>query len=155
MFASLPAAMNSPDNPMTEAKVKLGKILYYDPRLSANQKISCNTSYPFDAYGAEATRVSTGHKNQKGTRNAPTVYNAGRAFCAVLGWPRPHRRGAGKRADHQPGGDGDALQCCGRGSDKVYGGVRRCLPRSLPQRQRPDLPTTTWHWGLEHSSVDW
>ena len=80
LFAPLPAVMNSPDNVVTEAKVKLGRILYYDPRLSANQKISCNTCHPLDAYGAESTRVSTGHKNQKGNRNAPTVYNAAGHF---------------------------------------------------------------------------
>jgi cytochrome c peroxidase len=72
--------MGSPDNPVTDAKVKLGRILYYDPRLSANQKISCNTCHPLDAYGAESEPVSTGHKNQKGTRNAPTVYNAAGHF---------------------------------------------------------------------------
>ena len=56
-------------------------MLYYDPRLSANQKISCNTCHPLDAYGAESTKVSTGFKNQKGTRNAPTVYNAAGHFA--------------------------------------------------------------------------
>ena len=80
MFAPLPVAMISPDNPVTDAKVKLGRILYYDPRLSANQKISCNTCHPLDAYGAQSERVSTGHKNQKGNRNAPTVYNAAGHF---------------------------------------------------------------------------
>jgi cytochrome c peroxidase len=80
LFAPLPAVMSSPDNPVTDAKVTLGRILYYDPRLSANQKISCNTCHPLDAYGAESTRVSTGHKNQKGNRNAPTVYNAAGHF---------------------------------------------------------------------------
>ena len=80
MFAPLPAAMTSPDNPVTDAKVKLGRILYYEPRLSANQKISCNTCHPLDAYGAEASPVSTGHKSQKGNRNAPTVYNAAGHF---------------------------------------------------------------------------
>ena len=80
MFAPLPAMMSSPDNPVTDAKVTLGRILYYDPRLSANQKISCNTCHPLDAYGAEAKPVSTGHKNQKGNRNAPTVYNAAGHF---------------------------------------------------------------------------
>src|SRR5665811_2511074 len=73
LFAPLPAVMNSPDNVVTDAKVKLGRVLYYDPRLSANQKISCNTCHPLDAYGVESTLVSTGHKNQKGDRNAPTV----------------------------------------------------------------------------------
>ncbi len=80
LFAPLPAVMDSPDNVVTDAKVKLGRVLYYDPRLSASQKISCNTCHPLDAYGAESTRVSTGHKNQKGTRNAPTVYNAAGHF---------------------------------------------------------------------------
>ena len=80
MFAPLPAMMSSPDNPVTDAKVTLGRILYYDPRLSANQKISCNTCHPLDAYGAEAKPVSTGHKDQKGNRNAPTVYNAAGHF---------------------------------------------------------------------------
>ncbi len=80
LFAPLPAVMSLPDNPVTDAKVTLGRILYYDPRLSANQKISCNTCHPLDAYGAEAKSVSTGHKNQKGNRNAPTVYNAAGHF---------------------------------------------------------------------------
>ncbi|MDT8070346.1 MAG: cytochrome c peroxidase [Terriglobia bacterium] len=80
LFGPLPAVMSSADNPVTDAKVKLGRILYYDPRLSANQKISCNTCHPLDAFGAESEPVSTGHKNQKGTRNAPTVYNAAGHF---------------------------------------------------------------------------
>ena len=80
MFAPLPAVMSSPENPATEEKVTLGRILYYDPRMSLNQKISCNTCHPLDAYGAESTRVSTGFKNQKGNRNAPTVYNAAGHF---------------------------------------------------------------------------
>lgn len=80
MFSPLPAVMGSPDNPVTATKVQLGRMLYYDPRLSGNQKISCNTCHPLDAYGAESTKVSTGFKNQKGNRNAPTVYNAAGHF---------------------------------------------------------------------------
>jgi len=80
LFAPLPAVMSSLDNPVTDAKVRLGRILYYDPRLSANQKISCNSCHPLDAYGAESKSVSTGFKNQQGKRNAPTVYNAAGHF---------------------------------------------------------------------------
>lgn len=80
MFAPLPAVMASADNSITDDKVNLGRILYYDPRLSANQKISCNTCHPLDAYGAESAAVSTGFKHQKGSRNAPTVYNAAGHF---------------------------------------------------------------------------
>lgn len=80
LFRSLPAVMESPDNPITDAKVKLGRMLYYEPRLSVGQDISCNTCHPLDAYGAETEPVSTGHHNQKGNRNAPTVYNAAGHF---------------------------------------------------------------------------
>jgi cytochrome c peroxidase len=80
LFAPLPVVMTSPDNAVTDAKVTLGRILYYDPRLSANQKISCNSCHPLDAYGAESKSVSTGFKNQQGKRNAPTVYNAAGHF---------------------------------------------------------------------------
>ena len=102
LFAPLPAVMSSPDNPVTDAKVTLGRILYYDPRLSASQKISCNTCHPLDAYGAESTPVSTGHKNQQGNRNAPTVYNAAGHFVQFWDGRAPDRRGAGERPDHQP-----------------------------------------------------
>jgi len=76
LFQPLPAVMESSANPITDAKVRLGRMLYYEKRLSAGQDISCNTCHPLDAYGAEEEAVSTGHQNQKGTRNAPTVYNA-------------------------------------------------------------------------------
>jgi cytochrome c peroxidase len=75
-FAPLPAVVKSAANPLTAAKVSLGRMLYYDPRLSRNQQISCNTCHPLDHYGVDGERVSTGFKDQHGTRNAPSVYNA-------------------------------------------------------------------------------
>jgi cytochrome c peroxidase len=76
VFEVLPASMESASNPLTEPKVALGRMLYYEARLSKGQDISCNTCHALTTYGAEEEAVSTGHKGQKGTRNAPTVYNA-------------------------------------------------------------------------------
>ncbi len=75
-FKVLPAVMEDPSNPITDQKIVLGRMLYFDPRLSKAQDVSCNTCHPLGKYGAEAEPVSTGHKKQKGTRNAPTVYHA-------------------------------------------------------------------------------
>jgi cytochrome c peroxidase len=75
-FSPLPAVMQSPDNPVTPEKVALGRRLYFEKRLSKSQDISCNTCHPLNDYGAEGTAVSEGFKGQKGTRNAPTVFNA-------------------------------------------------------------------------------
>lgn len=76
VFQTLPAEMDAASNPITDEKVALGRMLYYDPRLSKSQDISCNTCHDLNKYGAEREPVSTGIKGQKGARNAPTVYNA-------------------------------------------------------------------------------
>lgn len=57
-------------------QVALGKMLYFDPRLSRNQDISCNTCHPLDRHGAEDRATSIGSSGKPGKRNAPTVFNA-------------------------------------------------------------------------------
>ncbi|TWB48768.1 cytochrome-c peroxidase [Bradyrhizobium sacchari] len=64
------------DNPITEEKVILGKTLFFDPRLSASQVISCNTCHNLGTGGVDAGPTSVGHRWQLGSRRAPTVYNA-------------------------------------------------------------------------------
>jgi cytochrome c peroxidase len=80
MFAPLPDAVENPKNPLSEGKIKLGRMLYYEPRLSRSQQVSCNTCHLLDQYGADGEPVSTGHNGLKGKRNAPTVYNAAGHF---------------------------------------------------------------------------
>jgi cytochrome c peroxidase len=60
----------------TPTKVELGKILYFDPRLSASALISCNTCHNVGMGGADFQETSVGHHWQKGPRNAPTVLNS-------------------------------------------------------------------------------
>jgi cytochrome c peroxidase len=77
LFKPIPAkAPALKDNPSTPAKVDLGKKLYFDPRLSASQLISCNTCHNVGLGGADLQETSIGHGWQKGPRNAPTVLNA-------------------------------------------------------------------------------
>jgi cytochrome c peroxidase len=64
------------DNPLTTAKIELGKTLYFDPRLSASALISCNTCHNIGMGGDDFQETSTGHGWQKGPRNAPTVLNS-------------------------------------------------------------------------------
>jgi cytochrome c peroxidase len=76
MFAPLPAEMPSPAGEPTAQLVDLGRMLYYETRLSAGHNISCNSCHKLDAYGVDGEVTSDGHKGQKGTRNSPTVYNS-------------------------------------------------------------------------------
>ena len=64
------------DNAVTHEKVDLGKLLFFDPRLSASEIISCNTCHNLATGGVDAGPTSVGHGWQKGPRRAPTVYNA-------------------------------------------------------------------------------
>jgi cytochrome c peroxidase len=80
MFQPLPESMPSGTNEITDAKVMLGRMLYYEPRLSKSQEISCNSCHLLDKYGVDGQPTSDGHKGKLGDRNSPTVYNAAGHF---------------------------------------------------------------------------
>jgi cytochrome c peroxidase len=63
-------------NPLSPEKIELGKMLYFDPRLSSSALISCNTCHNVGMGGDDYQETSTGHGWQKGPRNAPTVLNS-------------------------------------------------------------------------------
>ncbi|MCB9523777.1 MAG: c-type cytochrome [Myxococcales bacterium] len=76
MFQALPDDMPSGTNPITEEKVALGRMLYFEKRISKNHDISCNSCHDLAKYGVDNEATSPGHKGQRGDRNSPTVYNA-------------------------------------------------------------------------------
>jgi cytochrome c peroxidase len=72
------------NNKITAEKAELGKVLYFDPRLSKNGTISCNTCHNVMAGGVDGRAVSVGIDGQKGGRSAPSVFNA--AFISTQFW---------------------------------------------------------------------
>jgi len=79
LFQPLPEVMGTPER-VTEARIDLGRMLFHDPRLSANQKISCNSCHTLAQHGVDNEPTSPGHKGQRGARNSPTVLNAAGHF---------------------------------------------------------------------------
>jgi cytochrome c peroxidase len=67
-------------NPLTPEKVELGRMLFFETRLSKSQTISCNSCHRLDRYGVDNRPTSPGHKGQLGGRNSPTVFNASNHF---------------------------------------------------------------------------
>lgn len=61
--------------PPAPASVRLGRWLFYDTRLSADNTVSCATCHRPEHAFSEPTPVSTGVRGQKGTRKAPTFIN--------------------------------------------------------------------------------
>ena len=73
-FEPLPASII--DEKKNAALIALGKKLYLDPRLSANDTISCNSCHQLDNFGVDSQPTSPGHEGKRGGRNSPTTFNA-------------------------------------------------------------------------------
>ncbi len=66
----------SPENPLTEEKVELGRFLFYDPILSKDNSISCASCHsPYNAFAHTDHDLSHGIDDSIGTRNAPALFN--------------------------------------------------------------------------------
>ena len=72
------------DNPMTQPKIELGKMLYFDPRLSMDGTVSCNSCHNVMFHGGDGRPVGVGIHGQRGGRGSPTVWNS--AFMTVQFW---------------------------------------------------------------------
>lgn len=76
-FKPLPSTVPAQvDNPITDEKIELGKMLYFDPRISASGVFSCYSCHNLTTGGDDNLPTSIGHGWQAGPRNAPTVLNA-------------------------------------------------------------------------------
>ena len=82
--AGLPELKVPADNPIAAEKVQLGKMLYFDKRVSKDGTVSCATCHDPKLAWAEDEPTSTGIHKQKGGRNSPTVINA--AYAASQFW---------------------------------------------------------------------
>jgi cytochrome c peroxidase len=76
IFGPLPQVMFSEKNPITPEKVKLGKLLFYETRISVDGTVSCARCHPIGLYAADGLKKSIGNNCKLNPRNAPTVLNA-------------------------------------------------------------------------------
>jgi cytochrome c peroxidase len=71
-----PAQVPQPnDNILTKERIELGKLLYFDTRLSKSNSVSCATCHHPDLGWSDATPKAIGHEGRKGSRNSPTIIN--------------------------------------------------------------------------------
>jgi cytochrome c peroxidase len=78
------------DNPMTAAKVELGRYLFYDTRLSVNGKASCASCHKQELAFTDGRAVAVGATGQAHSRNAMSLVNV--AYSAALTWSNPGMR---------------------------------------------------------------
>jgi cytochrome c peroxidase len=74
VFAPLPAPSTETD------KIALGKMLFFENRLSKAQDVSCNSCHALDKAGTDGKKLSDGTKKQAMARNTPTIFAAAAQF---------------------------------------------------------------------------
>ncbi len=80
IFQPVSDMIDNPENPLNPDKLKLGTMLFIDPRLSKSGLFSCNTCHNLTTGGVDNLPTSIGHGWKSGNRNAPTVFNAALHF---------------------------------------------------------------------------
>ena len=75
------------DNPMTIAKVDLGRRLFYDTRLSVNGRSSCSTCHKQELAFSDGRTVSIGTTGEAHPRGSMSLVNV--AYSAALTWSNP------------------------------------------------------------------
>ena len=84
-FQPLPEQPPIPSgNPQTDAKVSLGRQLFFDPRLSLTGKVTCNSCHNLALGGEDGRSFSKGALGMVATRSTPTLWNV--AFQTVYFW---------------------------------------------------------------------
>jgi len=84
LFKPVATRVENPANPITNEKVALGKLLYYDTRLSKTGNNSCNSCHNLSTFGVDNLPTSKGDNGGFGGRNSPTVLNA--AYHSTQFW---------------------------------------------------------------------
>ncbi len=84
-LGALPPAPHPPDNPYSEEKIELGKMLFFDPRISADGSIACNSCHPAtDGSWSVSSPIAFGFTGGSHWRNVQTLYNI--AYYSKLNW---------------------------------------------------------------------
>lgn len=76
VFGTLPEEATPEGYELSDPLTDLGRMLYYEPRISISGDMSCNTCHGLNNYGMDGLRFSFGHTGNPVGRNSPTVYNA-------------------------------------------------------------------------------
>jgi cytochrome c peroxidase len=84
-LAVLPPVSFPLDNPYTDAKAELGKLLYFDTRMSGDGSFSCNSCHPAsDGSWAVSSPISFGYPGSTHWRNSSTIINS--AYYTKVNW---------------------------------------------------------------------
>lgn len=75
-FKPLPKTIPAPDNLLTPEKITLGRMLFFEPRVSVDGTVSCSRCHQPGLYSTDALPKPIGVLHRENPRNAPVIFNA-------------------------------------------------------------------------------
>ena len=135
------------DNPMSAARVELGRHLFYDARLSRDGTVACASCHVQARAFTDGRAVPVGIDGTVGVKNAPSLANVG--YLPVLTWANPHMTSLefqalvplfGETPDEMGSTGHEAAIFAALAADPIY---TAAFPAAFPDRPAPDLYTVT------------
>jgi len=145
LFKPLPAAAEAPDRPVTPERVALGRVLFFETRLSSDGKQSCAECHQPIFYGTDGLALSIGNKGRELPRNVPTVFNTALQFKQHYGGNRVDVEEQAVKALLSPLAYGNPDYASAEAKLRAIPGYRPMFEKAFPGEAEP---VTATNWGL-------
>ena len=144
IFKPLPKDMATGENPITPERVELGRMLFFDPRISADGTVSCARCHLPSLYGTDGLAKPIGAEHRVNPRNAPTVLNAALQISAHWRGDRRSVEDQATKALIGPPSFGNPSYNDAMARLKAIPEYRRRFAKAFPNEADPITPD---HWG--------
>lgn len=137
IFEPLPSNMGTPQRPISPDLVKLGRDLFFDPRLSADGTVSCARCHQPALYGSDGLATSRGVDDRVNPRHAPTVLDAALQFRVLWRGERSDVEGQAMRAFLGSSSFGNASESAVIAKVAAIPGYAPLFQEAFPGEQHP------------------
>lgn len=145
IFKPLPASAETADRPLTPARVELGRLLFFETRVSSDGKQSCAQCHQPMFYGTDALAESVGNQGKRIPRNVPTVFNTALQFTQHYGGNRVDVEEQAVKALPSGLAYGNVDLASAEQLLRAIPGYRALFEKAFPGQEEP---VTAENWGL-------
>jgi cytochrome c peroxidase len=145
LFKPLPANAATADRPLTPERVELGRMLFFETRVSTDGKQSCGECHQPMFYGTDALPQSSGNKARQLPRNVPTVFNTALQFAQHYGGNRVDVEEQALKALSSALAYGNADLAAAEARLRAIPGYRPLFAKAFPDEAEP---VTAQNWAL-------
>ncbi len=144
VFKPLSKDAATPDFPITSERVELGRMLFFDPRISIDGTVSCSRRHLAALYGTDGLPKWKGAFDRLNDRRAPTVFNAALQFKVHWRGDRESVEDQARKALTFSKSFGNPDNTGAMAKLKAIAGYTRIFQRAFPDEQDP---VTADNWG--------